>query len=202
MKYALIKNLEILEILDFPEGVPSGSVIGIHKTKPFLLPVEDTIPEFDKELEDIDGPIVSILKDKVTRTWKKKDKDLQSLLNFKLLVLEKEFQFQIKFIKYMNYEWDSDDKAIQNIMGVLLSYNELEKLNINIPNKRYWTPANSIDPVLITREQLTSLYLEIINRKDKLFAIKKQKQSELKNISNFKELSNYDVLKGWNVTTN
>lgn len=197
MRYARIHAGAVVEIIDIAGVAPAGSVIGEHATKPYLLPVEDTLPEFDAVSEVREGPVVTVGKDKVTRVWTVRAKysgELAALRAAAKFRVEREFQARAKAsVAYLDATWHADDEAVQNIMGVVL----LIATGAPVPNPRPWTPQGSLTPVDLTHAQIIGLGATIAARKDALFIIKKQKQAAIAALTDAHEIADYDAAAGW-----
>lgn len=201
MRYARIQAGAIVEIVDLPGGAPAGSVVGAHASKPYLLPIEDTRPSLDAVAEVEEGPVVTILADKVTRVWTVRAKtsgELDALRATARRRVEAEFQARWQApIDYIGHTWHGDQAAADDISGVLAIYREMERMGQPPPPTRSWTPYGALTGETVTRDQLAGLGIAIGVRKDALFRRKKLHQAAIAALTDAHEIADYDASAGW-----
>lgn len=93
------------------------------------------------------------------------------------------------------YEFNADDEAIQNIMGVIM----LITVGLPVPDPRDWTPLGSLVAVSITHAELIGLGGAIASRKDALHVRKKKKQQAIANLPDVFTVLDYDATADWTV---
>lgn len=196
MRYARIQAGEIVEIVDLPGGAPAGSVVGAHASKPYLLPIEDTRPPVDAVAEVEEGPVVTILADKVTRVWTVRAKtsgELDALRAAARRRVESEFAARIAApIDLLGHTWHADAEAVRRLMGV-----KLLTLGLDQQATRSWTPWGSLTGVTVSYAQLEAIGAAIAAREDALFVKKKAKQAAIAALTDAHEIADYDAAAGW-----
>jgi len=195
MLYALIREGVIAQYMDLPEG--EGNVVGPHPTKPYLLPVEDTSPQYDEATETRDGPEITIGETAVTRVWTvrpKNEGEVEALRAAKIRLIRAMFLQKAKApVEAYGYAWHADDDAVQNIQGIAT----LILAGIPMDNPRPWTPMGTLTPVEMTHAQIIGLGAVIAQRKDALFIVKKAKEAALAAFTDPAEIAAFDIGTGW-----
>lgn len=201
--YALVKDGAILA---YTEQEPNLDQTLLAPGKPrWLLIVEKGDVEYDTISEIRETPVASIEEDQVTWTYTKRSKDNQevaAMSDQRIEEIEATFQHLVKqpigfTVGGEDYYFHADDEAIQNITGCLQAYSEAERMGIDLPDPRTWTPYGSLTPISITRNELAILGLTIAGRVDALFTIKKSKQSEVHAMTDCHEINDYDPTIDW-----
>lgn len=200
--YALISGGQFVGTRHLTEAQIAGSAIGYRAEKPYLLPYEESQPNtFDEATEVLEGPSVSIEADRCLLTYTKRAKtgaDLDAMKADLDARIEAEFRRRSTApLPYLGHEWHAADDAVTNILGVLKSYDELERMGQPVPPTRTWTPRGQHTGVEVTRDQLAVLGITMAQRKDALFTVKKAKQAAVWESSSASFLASYDPAAGW-----
>lgn len=201
-QYALVKDGTILEYRNYAPNVDQST---LHPNKPRMLPVVDEDAEYDPVTEARDGPEIMVEESRVVRQYTvraKNEDEIAAMAQAKCDEIEAEFQRRFRLpIDYLvdgeQHQWHSDDEAITNIMGVLLSYQAAAGLGAPLPETRTWVPYESMTPISVTHAQLAGLGLAIAGRKDALFYVKKAKQIAVLALTDPAEIDAYDATAGW-----
>lgn len=181
MMYALVKDGEVLEYRNYEPNVDQSE---LAPGKPRMLPVEEEVDEFDPVTEVLD-PTTEVVEEQrvvLKRTKRAKNEDeIVAMQQEKDEAIEAKFKElycgPIKFtVSGVEYDFNADTDARENIQGVLQMYREAELVGMTLPDPRPWTPMGSLSPISITRAELAGLGIAIGARKDQLFIAKKLKQ--------------------------
>jgi len=189
------------EIIGYREYAPVGDQSKLAAGKPRQLPVVEVNAEYDAESQVREGPVITVESSRVLWTYTvraKNAEELDLMRAEKLVEIEQRFQIMaqspINFtVGGKSYDWHADDEAVQNISGVVL----MILAGVPVPNPRNWTPVGSTAPVAITHDELIGLGVAIAQRKDELFAIKKQKQADVRAKKTGSAIAAYDAAAGW-----
>lgn len=198
MSYALIRGGAVV---DTATELPDGSLVGARGGKAYWLPLVDVLPQYDADVETLDGPAVSIGDASATRTWTARartDAEWDALRAVAMTRINSEFERRWQLpIESAGQTWDADQKAVDNIQGVLDVYRELERMGQTPPASRSWTPLGALSGVTITRDQLAGLGIAIAARKDVLFVAKKTKQAAVAALVSVAAIIDYDATADW-----
>lgn len=199
-RHALVRAGAVLRYEDFTSFPPA-----LAPNKGAWLPVEVENEIHDEVNETRSGPEIVIEKNRIVHRYTvrpKNDDELAELRRNKADEIEAEFQrrWQLPITHEIDgapYEWHADQEAVDNIIGVLMSYREADSIGITLPDPRNWTPLGFLKPLTIARKQLVGLGLAIGGRKEALFVRKKIKQTELAALEKPADILAYDAAAGW-----
>lgn len=204
MLYARVKDGEVLEYQDFSGAISNQSSLAANKPK--LLPVEvegenyDAVTQSRSETYEVVIESTRVIH-RYTVAAKNEDQ-IADMIQRKNVLIDREFQrlWQIPItfnVSDVEYQWDADDDAVTNVMGVLMAYQVAEAGGSPLPDPRTWVPHGAMEAVTISHAEIAGLGLSIAARKDFLFYKKKAKQAAVLALTDPTEIDQYDITNGW-----
>lgn len=185
-KYALIEDGKVKEYRTYHEVVEEHRIRKVNGLLA-LRPVEEIMPDYDANVEVLDGPKVTIRKDKVVHkytTRPKTDDEIEIMRKNKIRAVNKIWKEKTKaWITFNNAEYDTDALT-------------LFPLTLSTEYVTTWFDVNDV-PVIWSPSDVANFLSDVANRNEACSKKRALHINIIRGLSSAKDIAEYDINQGW-----